>query len=96
LDVGLPRGSRRTLLEGRDPTGRRFRVWSRELGRALVLVRPVIEWGNNSFGDDSAVEVRLPGGAFLRPVDADGRVGPRVSRVRLRAGEAAILLQGGS
>lgn len=96
VDVGLPRGPRRVLLEGRDPTGRRFRVWARDFGRALVLVRPVIEWGNNSFGDDSAVEVRLPGGPFLRPVDAEGRVGARVSRLRLRTGEAAILVEDGN
>ena len=96
VDVGSPRGTRRILLEGRDPTGRRLRVWSREFTRALILVRPVIEWGNNSFGDDSAVDVRLPGAALLRPVDAEGRLGPRVTRIRLRAGEAAILVEDGN
>jgi hypothetical protein len=93
VDVGRPTAARRLLLEGRDPTGRRFRVWSRDFGRTVVLVRPLIEWGNNSFGDASAVEVRLPGA--LRPIDADGRAGPRVTRVRLRASEAAILLKDG-
>jgi hypothetical protein len=93
VDLGQPRGERRTMLEGRDPTGRRFRVWARDYSRGSVLVRPVIEWGNNSFGDESAVEVRLPGSAFLRPVDVNGRLGARVNRVRLRAGEAAILVE---
>ncbi|MFN2564899.1 MAG: hypothetical protein ABR499_07820 [Gemmatimonadaceae bacterium] len=91
-DVGRPTGARRVFAEGRDPTGRRYRVWAREYERALVLVRPVLDWGRPEFGDESAVQVRVPSGPRTRPLSADGRVGPQVTRIPLRVGEAAILV----
>jgi hypothetical protein len=94
VDLGPPTGPRRVYAEGRDPTGRRYRVWGREYARAVVLVRPLIEWGRPTFGDESAVQVLVPPGPRNRPLGANGRVGAAVSRVTLRAGEAAILVAG--
>ena len=94
FDVGRPTGPRRVFAEGRDPSGRRYRVWAREYEGALVLVRPVIEWGRQSFGDETAVPVTIPSGPHARPLSADGRIGARVPRIALRASEAAILVSG--
>lgn len=95
FNVGRPKGQRRVYAEGRDPSGRRYRVWGREYERALVLVRPVIEWGRQSFGDETAVQVRVPSGPHVRPLSADGRIGAPVARITLRASEAAILVSEG-
>jgi hypothetical protein len=92
FDVGKPVGPRRVHAEGRDPTGKPYRVWAREYERALVLVRPVINWGRQSFGDESAVDVTVPQGPRNRPLSADGRLGAPVGRMRLRVSEAAILV----
>jgi hypothetical protein len=94
-NIGVPIGARRVYAEGADGTGRRYRVWAREYERALVLVRPVIEWGNNSYGDETAVDVALPATERWRPLEQDGRVSAAVERVQLRAGEAAILVKEG-
>jgi hypothetical protein len=94
-NVGVPVNSRYVVAEGVDGTGRRYRVWAREYQRALVVVRPVIEWGSNSYGDETAVDIRLPAAERFRPLDADGRLRAPVEAIRLRAGEAAILVKEG-
>jgi hypothetical protein len=96
MDIGSPQGARRILAEGRDRSRRAYRVWSRTYDHALVLVRPLIERGNAGYGEETGVELSLPPGRTYRPLEADGRVGPPVSRVVLRASEAAILLTGAS
>jgi hypothetical protein len=92
VDVGRPRGARRVFAEGRDRSGRAYRVWARDYDGAFVLVRPIADWGRGSYGDETSVEVRLPPRYAYRPLQADGRVGPPVTRVLLRSSEAAILL----
>jgi hypothetical protein len=92
VDVGRPRRARRVFAEGRDGSGRPYRVWAREYDGGLVLVRPIVEWGTTGYGDETAVELRLPPGHTYRPLHAGGRVGPPVTRLALRASEAAILL----
>lgn len=94
-NVGAPLEARRVFAEGSDGTGRRYRVWARDYERALVLVRPVIEWGNNSYGDETAIDVSLPATERFRPLDADGGVNAAVDAIKLRAGEAAILVKEG-
>jgi hypothetical protein len=92
-NIGAPLEARRISAEGADGTGRRYRVWARGYERALVLVRPIIDWGTNSYGDETAIDVALPSTEPLRPLKADGRLGAQVERVQLRAGEAAILVK---
>jgi hypothetical protein len=92
VDIGRPRGARRVFAEGRDRSRRAYRVWSRDYDGALVLVRPVVEYGSTGYGDDTGVELRLPPGGAYRPLAENGRVGPPVTRLVLRASEAAILL----
>jgi hypothetical protein len=94
-NIGAPVGARQIAAEGVDGTGWRYRVWARDYERALVLVRPVIEWGSNSYGDESAVAVPLPSTERFRPLDADGRVKDAVEGIGLRPGEAAILVKEG-
>jgi hypothetical protein len=96
IDVGTPHGARRIFAEGRDPSSRAYRIWARDYRGALALVRPIIEWGPAAYGDETAVEVRLPSGYTYRPLHADGRAGPPTTRLLLRASEAAILLKSGS
>jgi hypothetical protein len=95
VDVGRPEGARRVFAEGRDGSRGAYRVWARDYNGALVLVRPIIEWAPTRYGDETAVELRLPRGSTYRPLDADGRVGPPVTHLLLRASEAAILLTEG-
>jgi hypothetical protein len=92
-NIGAPLGARRVTAEGVEGTGRRYRIWAREYERALVLVRPVIEWGSNDHGDATAVSVPLPATERFRPLQADGGVNAVVKGVELRAGEAAILVK---
>jgi hypothetical protein len=92
-NIGLPHGPRRVVAEGTDGAGRRYRVWARDYERALVLVRPVIEWGNQTYGTETAVEVKLPANERFLPLGADGRVSAAVDRLMLRASEAAILIK---
>jgi hypothetical protein len=94
-NIGAPIGARRVFAEGADGTGRRYRVWARDYERALVLVRPIIEWGNNSYGNETAVDLALASTERLRPLNQDGRVSAAVERIQLRAGEAAILVKEG-
>jgi hypothetical protein len=95
VDVGRPDQGRRVFAEGRDGSVRAYRVWARDYDGALVLVRPIVEWGSTGYGDETGVELRLPPGDTYRPLHADGRVGPPVTRLVLRASEAAILLTTG-
>ncbi|MCE5237792.1 putative glycoside hydrolase [bacterium] len=72
------------LVEGADAT---CSVYGRDFERGLVLLRPFA----GDWGDDTAREVPLP--APLRPLSADGTPGEAVTTVRLRSGEAAVLVR---
>jgi hypothetical protein len=63
-------------------------VYSRRFANALVLVRPsLVALG---WGDDTAIEYKLDG--RYRPLDVTGESGELTDTIRLRAGEAAILV----
>lgn len=62
-------------------------IFVREFTRGLVLVRPP-----DGPDVEDVATVRLPEDRPLRPLRADGGLEPPVSRVPLRAGEAAILV----
>src|SRR5918999_2343462 len=91
-NIGAPRGERRIVAEGHDATGQAYRIWSRDYERALVIVRPVLDWDDKRYGDETAIEVQLPAGETFRPLLTDGHVSAAVDRIALRAAEGAILI----
>jgi hypothetical protein len=92
-DIGRPLEARRLIADKYDASGRQYRIWARDYERALVIVRPVISWEDERYGDDTAIEVPLPAGHRFRPLMMDGRVAGAINRIRLRAAEAAILIK---
>ena len=66
-----------------------WKVLARDFTKALVLVKP---YAGGPWSDATATEHVLTG-AF-RPLRADGSLGEPVRNLRLRGGEAAILLRG--
>lgn len=94
IDLGAPVGARSVGYEVNSPGGAgRARIWMRELARAVVLVRPADPAGSGRFGDETGVAVPFVKGGLYRAMAADGSIGPRLDRLVLRAGEAAILLK---
>lgn len=65
-----------------------WKVFARDFTKALVLVKP---YGGGRWDDSTATEHRLPG--TLTPLRADGTTGAPANTIRLRSGEAAILLK---
>lgn len=63
-------------------------VYSRRFANALALVRPSL--AALGWGDDTAIDYKLDG--RYRPLDVNGGLGEPADTVRLRAGEAAILV----
>jgi len=63
-------------------------VFGRRYTKGLVLVKPPV---GGEYGDPTATTHRLPDP--LRPLHVDGSLGPPTHEVRLRSGEAAILLR---
>ena len=92
-NIGRPLGPRHIWREGRDPTGRAYRIWRREFERAVVLVRPVLGWDSPPVDDASMVRTALPRTPRVAPLRSDGSVGSPVESVQLRAAEAVILLK---
>ena len=64
----------------------RQQVFARKYTRGLAIVKPYV---GGSFGDDTASTQELDG--EFRPLHVDGTLGPVVTKVTLRNGEAAIL-----
>ncbi len=56
-------------------------------------MRPQQGWDNQSYGDDTAVEVTLPSGESWLPLFADGTLGAAVTKVKLRNAESLILVK---
>jgi len=75
------------LVEGQIAT---VDVFARRFSGGLVLVRPN---GGGSFGEETAMTCSLPN-AYC-PLAVDGTVGPATRSIRLRNGEAAILVVSG-
>ncbi len=63
-------------------------VFARRYTKGLVLVKPAV---GGEYGDSTVTVHKLP--EALRPLRVDGSLGPAVREVRLRAGEAAILVR---
>ncbi len=64
-----------------------WKVLARRFTKALVIVRPPA----GGYGDDTAREFKLD--AEYRPLSYDGTLGRPVREIKLRSGEAAILLR---
>ncbi|MDD4870643.1 MAG: putative glycoside hydrolase [Kiritimatiellae bacterium] len=62
-------------------------VYAREFTKGLVLVKP---YTGGSYGDETASKIELP--AEMCPLNVDGSIGTPVKDIRLRNGEAAILV----
>lgn len=94
VDVGSPLSRRTVLAKGRDWAWQPYQIFSRDMQRALVLIRPSAGKQYKKYDDSSAVSVRLPSGEKWVPLYSDGTIGPAVRQVKLRQGEAMILLKG--
>lgn len=97
VDIGVPdprgyrAGARDLAWKRGTDLGGGPDVWRRDYTKAIVLHRPAA-WNTTA----SQYTVHSPpidlGGRYL-PLAADGSVGAAVTRVRLRAGEGAILMK---
>jgi hypothetical protein len=66
-------------------------IWRRDFTNAIILVKALHD---NTYGfelDTYSPYIQL--GGTYRPLNADGTTGNGVTQVRLRAGEAAILMK---
>lgn len=97
VDIGVPdprgyrAGARDLAWKRGTDLGGGPDVWRRDYTKAIVLHRPAA-WNTTA----SQYTVHSPpidlGGRYF-PLAADGSVGAAVTRVRLRAGEGAILMK---
>ena len=97
FDVGKPGGTWSVFAGGQDPSNRAldYKVYARAYQHALVLYKPLsyTRGVSGKTTDDTATSVAL-GGSY-RQVQANGTLGPVVTRVSLRNGEGAILARVG-
>src|SRR6185437_533168 len=54
-NIGHPTAARTIMLQGTDPTGQAYTIYSRDFDRALVLVRMQRGWGAQTYLDNTAV-----------------------------------------
>jgi hypothetical protein len=92
-NIGHPISARVLASRGTDPLGQTYAVYTRDMDRALVVVRVNQGWGTHSYLDGSAVTIPLPGTDVWLPLMADGTLGAPVTSVRLRNVEAMILVK---
>jgi hypothetical protein len=92
-DIGHPLGARVLVSRGTDPLGQNYVLYTRDMDRALVIMRVNQGWGSHSYTDATAVTVPLPTTDQWVPLNADGTLGSPVTSVTLRNVEAAILLK---
>ncbi len=92
-NVGHPLGPRVLASRGTDPLGQTYAVYTRDLDRALVIMRVNQGWGAHSYVDATAVSIPLPATDQWLPLNADGTLGAPVTSVTLRNVEAAILVK---
>jgi hypothetical protein len=93
-NIGHPVGARVFASRGTDPLGQAYVVYTREMDRALIVVRVNQGWGAHSYIDGTAVTIPLPTTDQWLPLHADGTLGAAVTSVTLRNVEAAILVKG--
>lgn len=95
-DVGQPAGAMRILAKGQDPQNLalEYRVYARDYGKALVMYKPrsYVRGGATGTTDDATATTHELGGKY-RTLNADGSLGPVISRISLRNGEGAVLMK---
>jgi hypothetical protein len=92
-DIGHPVGARVLASRGTDPLGQTYALYTREMDRALVVVRVNQGWGSHLYTDGTAVTIPLPSTDQWVPLNADGTLGSPVTSITLRNVEAAILIR---
>lgn len=92
-NIGHPLGARVQASRGTDPLGQTYAVYTRDMDRALVIMRINQGWGSHSYVDGTAVTIPLPTTDQWLPLNADGTLGAAVTSVTLRNVEAAILVK---
>ncbi len=92
-NVGHPLGARVQASRGTDPLGQTYAVYTRDMDRALVVMRINQGWGAHSYVDGTAVTIPLPSTDQWLPLNADGTLGLPVTSITLRNVEAAILVK---
>jgi hypothetical protein len=92
-NIGHPVSARVLASRGTDPLGNAYALYSRDMEKALVIMRVNQGWGSHSYTDGTAVTVPLPTTDQWVPLNADGTLGSPVTSVTLRNVEAAILLK---
>jgi hypothetical protein len=95
-NVGQPLGSWSVFATGTDPSNAAltYKIFQRQYGNALVLYKPLSyaqNVGTGTLADNTATTHQLNG--QYRVLNADGTLGPIVTRVTLRNGEGAILIK---
>jgi hypothetical protein len=92
-NIGHPLGARVQASRGTDPLGQTYAVYTRDMDRALVIMRINQGWGTHSYVDGTAVTIPLPATDQWLPLNADGTLGAAVTTITLRNVEAAILVK---
>jgi hypothetical protein len=92
-NIGHPRAARVQMSSGTDAQRNAYIVYTRDFDRALVVLRLQQGWGAHTYGDPTAITIPLSAKEKWLPLAADGSVGAAVTSIRLRNGEAAILLK---
>ena len=92
-NIGHPLGARVQASRGVDPLGQGYAVYTRDMDRALVIMRINTGWGAHSYVDGTAVTIPLPASEQWLPLNADGTLGSPVTSITLRNVEAAILVK---
>jgi hypothetical protein len=92
-NIGHPLGARVLASRGTDPLGQAYQVYTRDMDRALVVMRINQGWGSHSYTDATAVTIPLPSTDQWLPLNGDGTLGAPVTSVTLRNVEAAILVK---
>jgi hypothetical protein len=95
-NVGKPKGAMTTFATGTDPHNEKFtyKVYSRQYDNALVLYKPLsytLGVGTGTRDDRTATSHEL--GGKYRVLNADGTLGPVVTKVALRNGEGVVLMK---
>jgi hypothetical protein len=97
FDVGQPTGKWSVFASGPDPAspGLTYRIYQRQYENALVLYKPLSyargAKASASLGNETSTSHHLP--RTGRPLSADGTLGPPITSIILRNGEAAILVK---
>ena len=92
-NIGHPLGARVFASRGTDPLGQSYVVYTRDMDRALVIMRINQGWGAHVYTDGTAVTIQLPATDQWLPLNGDGTLGAPVTSVTLRNVEAAILVK---